>query len=253
VRVETDEFFRALTAEPVPGAAGRFVGRPGFEGEVLFGGFVIGQAVSAAAQSAPPGLRLHSFHAYFLRPQFGGRPVDHDVTGIRDGRSFSTRRLVAAQDGKPALEALCSYTADVDGDEYDLPAATPFPPVDSLDHADEGGPAAWVGRRVGPPERKWVRVPAPVPDDPALHAALLGFASDWTGRSGRPLDPQGDPSEMFSIDHAVWFHRPPRADRWHAYEVEALVQAGSRSLLRGTMRDESGRVVLSMTQEMLLR
>lgn len=253
MRVGTEAFFRALTVEPEAGAPGRFVGRPGFDGEVLFGGFVIGQAVSAAAQSAPPGLRLHSFHAYFLRPLLGGTRVDYDVTAVKDGRSFSARRLVAVQDGKATLEALCSYTADVEGDEYDLPPATPFPPVDSLPADDEGGPAAWVGRVAGPGARKWIRVPAPVPEVAHLHAALLGFASDWTGRAGRPLDPDGDPSGMLSLDHALWFHRPPRVDGWLAYDVEALVQAGGRSLLRGALRDESGRVVLSLAQEMLLR
>jgi acyl-CoA thioesterase II len=86
-----------------------------------------------------------------------------------------------------------------------------------------------------------------------LHAALLGFASDWTGVGGRPLRLDGDTEGMISLDHAVWFHRPARADEWLFYDVHSLVNAGGRGLLRGVMRDRDGRVVVSAAQEMLLR
>jgi acyl-CoA thioesterase-2 len=85
-----------------------------------------------------------------------------------------------------------------------------------------------------------------------LHAALLGFATDWTGTGGRPLHLEGDITGMVSLDHAAWFHRPARADEWLYYDVHSLVNAGGRGLLRGEMRDEEGRVVVSVAQEMRL-
>ena len=100
--------------------------------------------------------------------------------------------------------------------------------------------------------RMWFRIPADLPDDEHLHTALLGFASDWTGVGGRPLHLDGDIEGMISLDHAVWFHRPARADEWLFYDVHSLVNAGGRGLLRGVMRDEEGRVVVSVAQEMRL-
>ena len=98
----------------------------------------------------------------------------------------------------------------------------------------------------------WFRVPAALPDDEHLHAALLGFATDWTGIGGRPLHLEGDTQGMVSVDHAVWFHRVARADDWLFYDVHSLVNAGGRGLLRGVMRDRDGRVVISVAQEMRL-
>ena len=93
---------------------------------------------------------------------------------------------------------------------------------------------------------------APLPDDPALHSALLAYASDWTGLGGRPIHLEGDTGGMISLDHAAWFHRPTRADEWLFYDVHSTVNAGGRGHLRGTMRNTSGEIVLSMAQEMLL-
>ena len=98
----------------------------------------------------------------------------------------------------------------------------------------------------------WFRVPSELPDDEHLHAALLGFATDWTGIGGRPLHLEGDTQGMVSLDHAAWFHRPARADEWLFYDVHSLVNAGGRGLLRGVMRDTEGRVVISAVQEMRL-
>jgi len=89
--------------------------------------------------------------------------------------------------------------------------------------------------------------------DPHLHAALLGYATDWTGIGGRPLHLDGDTTGMISLDHAAWFHRPARADEWLLQDVQSLVNAGGRGTLRGVIRDIDGRVVASMAQEMLLR
>src|SRR5258708_25948163 len=98
----------------------------------------------------------------------------------------------------------------------------------------------------------WLKIPAALPDDAPLHTALLGFATDWTGVGGRPLHLEGDIAGMVSLDHAAWFHRPARADEWLFYDVQSLVNAGGRGTLRGVIRDQQGRIVASMAQEMLL-
>jgi acyl-CoA thioesterase-2 len=157
----------------------------------------------------------------------------------------------------------CSFTSDIDADVYvyDLPGAAEVPPPEAFE--SEPGPGPWVAGWVGPTppradgtrestHRMWFRIPAALPDDPHLHAALLGFATDWTGIGGRPLHLDGDIQGMVSVDHAAWFHRPARADEWLFYDVHSLVNAGGRGLLRGVMRDRGGQVVASVAQEMRL-
>jgi acyl-CoA thioesterase-2 len=234
---------------------------PAWFGEYVFGGVVVAQAIAAATRDAPAGRRLHSLHAYFLRPVVSSDRVSFRVDSLRDGRAFTTRHVGATQSGKPVLDMLCSFTSDADGYVYDLGdlADVPSPDVLSIDQ----GPGPWVAADVGPTppsadgtrastHRKWFRIPAPLPDDEHLHVALLGFATDWTGVGGRPLHLEGDIQGMVSLDHAVWFHRAARADDWLFYDVHSLVNAGGRGLLRGTMRDRDGRVVVSVAQEMRL-
>jgi acyl-CoA thioesterase-2 len=256
---ETLEF---LTVRPRGEHDDRWIGdAPSWFGDVLFGGFVIAQAIIAATRNAPLGRRLHSMHAYFLRPVVAASSVEYDVRPIRDGRSFTSRHVDASQGGKPVLELSCSFTADTDGYVYDLPGGRDLPAPD--DAAIETGPGPWVANYLGPTpaaadgtrestHRAWFRIPAALPDDEHLHAALLGFATDWTGIGGRPLHLDGDTQGMVSLDHAVWFHRPARADEWLFYDVQSLVNAGGRGLLRGVMRDIDGRVVISVVQEMRL-
>jgi acyl-CoA thioesterase-2 len=155
-----------------------------------------------------------------------------------------------------------SFTADTDGYVYDLPPDNPVPPATALEA--EPGPGPWLAARVGPTParadgtrdstyRTWFRVPQDVPsDDPHMQTALLGFATDWTGTGGRPLQLEGHPYGMVSLDHAVWFHRPARVDGWLLYDVQSLVNAGGRGLLRGVIRDEGGIVVASVAQELRL-
>jgi acyl-CoA thioesterase-2 len=234
---------------------------PTWFGDILFGGFVIAQAIIAATRSAPPGRRLHSLHAYFLRPVLAANAISYDVRPIRDGRAFTTRHVDASQDGKPVLDLSCSFTTDTDGYVYDLRGGRDVPALDEM--AVEQGPGPWVAEYVGPTppaddgtrestHRMWFRVPARLPDDEHLHAALLGFATDWTGIGGRPLHLEGDTQGMVSLDHAAWFHRSARADDWLFYDVQSLVNAGGRGLLRGVMRDAEGSVVVSVAQEMRL-
>jgi acyl-CoA thioesterase-2 len=251
-----------LTVRPDGDADGAWSGdAPSWFGDVLFGGFVIAQAVIAATRDAPPDRRLHSLHAYFLRPVVAAVPIAYSVRPIREGRSFTSRHVEASQDSKPVLDLSCSFTSDTDGYVYDLHAGAALPARD--ESSIEPGPGPWIAAFVGPTSpaadgtresthRMWFRVPVQLPDDESLHCALLGFATDWTGIGGRPLHLEGDTQGMVSLDHAVWFHRPARADEWLFYDVQSLVNAGGRGLLRGVMRDEQGRVVISMAQEMRL-
>ena len=119
---ETLEF---LTVRPHGDTGDRWVGdAPAWFGDVLFGGFVIAQAIIAATRNAPHGRRLHSLHAYFLRPVVAASSIDYVVRPIREGRSFTSRHVDASQDGKPVLDLSCSFTADTDGYVYDLPGGT---------------------------------------------------------------------------------------------------------------------------------
>jgi acyl-CoA thioesterase-2 len=206
---------------------------------------------------------LHSLHAYFLRPVTSNGPLSYRIRTLREGRTFTTRRVEATQFDKPVLDLTCSFAADLDAGVYvyDLPGASAVAGPDAFE--PESGPGPWVAGFVGPTEpradgtresthRMWFRIPASLPDDEQLHTALLGFASDWTGIGGRPLHLDGDIEGMVSLDHAVWFHRPARADEWLFYDVHSLVNTGGRGLLRGVMRDRDGKVVASVAQEMRL-
>jgi acyl-CoA thioesterase II len=234
---------------------------PGWFGEYLFGGFVLAQAVAAGCEFAPPDRRLHSLHAYFLRPVKANASITYSGGLLREGRSFATAQLEAEQDGKAVLSMLASFTADDAGYEYDLGRRETLPELD--ESAVESGPGPWVAAWAGPTEplddgtresthRMWFRIPAALPDDPHIHTALIAFATDWTGIGGRPLHLEGDTQGMVSLDHAAWFHRPPRADEWMFYDVHSLVNFGGRGLLRGVIRDREGRVVVSVAQEMRL-
>ena len=239
---------------------------PGWHGPVVFGGVGLALVISAACRDAPPGTRLHSLHAHFLRPVLAGQEVAFRSAPVKAGRTLTVHTVTASQDGRPAITATCSFTADTEGYVYDLSGipegvATPdeLPPDD---HGDWVGP--WDTRWVGPSplrpdgtreatHRHWFRLPRALGEDPHLHTALLGYATDWTGIGGRPLHLDGDTTGMISLDHAAWFHRPARADEWLLQDVQSLVNAGGRGTLRGVIRDGCGRIVASMAQEMLLR
>ena len=245
-----------------------WVGRaPDWFGPVVFGGVTLALTISAACCDAPEGSRLHSIHAHFLRPVQGGQEIVFRSDVVKAGRTFNLHRVTASQDGKPVVTMSCSFTTDTDGYVYDLsgiPDGVPAPDEldpdpDPIDH--EIGP--WDTRWLGPSpvrsdgtreatHRHWFRMPRSF-DDPHLHTALLGYATDWTGIGGRPLHLDGDTTGMISLDHAAWFHRPARADEWLLQDVQSLVNAGGRGTLRGVIRDERGSIVASMAQEMLLR
>ena len=263
----------AIVDETLAGVAVRDAGdgtwtgdAPNWFGDRLFGGFVVSQAIHAATRTAPPGTRIHSLHGYFLRAMVAGKDVAYDVRHVRDGRTFSSRHVTSAQDGATTFEALCSFTTDTEGYEYQLPLREPVPPPDEL--PVQWGPGPWVMAWVGQTEpdahgviasthRAWMRMGKRLDDDAAdhhMHSSLLGFASDVTGTGGRPRH-LGEPGTvgMVSLDHAIWFHRPWRVDEWALYDVTSTVNAGGRGLLRGTFYSRDGDVIATVAQEMLLR
>ena len=233
----------------------------------MFGGIGARAHHQRRLSDAPSGRRLHSIHAHFLRPVQGGADIAFHSEVVKAGRTLGLHLVTASQDGKAVITMTCSFTADTDGYVYDLsgiPAGVALP--DDLPEPDEvrDEPGPWDVRWVGPSaprpdgtreatHRHWFRLPRDLGDDPHLHAALLGYATDWTGIGGRPLDLDGDTTGMISLDHAAWFHRPARADEWLLQDVQSLVNAGGRGTLRGVIRDIDGRIVASMAQEMLLR
>jgi acyl-CoA thioesterase II len=260
-----DEFLALLRHER---RGDTWVGRtPDWYGPVVFGGIGLALTISAACGDAPDGGRLHSLHAHFLRPVQGGQEIAFRSEVVKPGRTFNLHQVTASQDGKPVITMTCSFTRDTEGYEYNLsgmPADVLLP--DELpepdDVPDEVGPwdVRWIGPSALRPDgtreathRHWFRMPRALEDDPHLHAALLGYATDWTGVGGRPHDLERDTTGMISLDHSAWFHRPARADEWLLQDVQSLVNAGGRGTLRGVIRTTDGLIVASMAQEMLLR
>jgi acyl-CoA thioesterase-2 len=246
----------------------RLVGRtPDGYGPVVFGGVGLAITISAACSDAPAGSRLHAIHAHFLRPVQGGRDIVFDRTVLKAGRSISLHVVTASQDDKPVISMTCSFTTDGDGYVYDvsgIPDGVARPEALPESEEDAGEPGPWEARWRGPSpqrpdgtreatHRHWFRFAQALDDDPHLHTALIGYATDWTGVGGRPLDLEHDTTGMVSLDHAAWFHRPARADEWLLQDVQSLVNAGGRGTLRGVIRDVDGRIVASVAQEMLLR
>ena len=245
-----------------------WVGRtPDGYGPVVFGGIGLALTLSAACADAPAGARLHSIHAHFLRPVQGGREITFHSDVVKAGRTFSLHQVTASQDAKPVMTMTCSFTRDTEGYVYDLsgipdgvPMPEDLPEPDLTGHEVDAWDARWLGpsdlRPDGTREathRHWFRLARPLADDPHLHTALLGYATDWTGVGGRPHHLDGDVTGMISLDHAAWFHRPARVDHWLLQDVQSLVNAGGRGTLRGVIRDRSGLIVASMVQEMLLQ
>lgn len=251
----------------------------------VFGGQVLGQALSAAEQTVPNERPVHSMHAYFLRPGDAKKPIVYRVDPIRDGASFTTRRVVATQGGKAIFNLSASFHRPEASFEHSDQAPSDVPPPEGLlsqsDLAHEWTaklPEAIQQRAtakrpieirpvhptdpraptLGPPRhRAWFRAVDTLPNDPRLHAHLLAYASDFHFLTAC-LRPYGvswlTPGiQMASLDHAMWFHHPFRIDEWLLYDVESPAVGGSRGLVRGRFFDRGGRLVASTVQEGLLR
>lgn len=263
-----DELVDSITAR----AAGpNAEGRPTFsttspmwwEHGRVFGGMVVAQALHAAMQTVRSGLTVHSLHGYFVRPTSPGSTTIHAVDSVRDGRSFSTRQVTSEVEGKETFRMTCSFHLPEDGDAYQLPVAPDVPPPDHVEGFEAHFP--FDVRELGATERRedgtyqstrrcWFRTRERLPDDPALHACVLAYFSDMTGASFRPhsLGVWGTHTDA-SLDHALWFHRPWRADAWSFFDLQALVNADGRATIRGTMHGADGTLHLSMAQELLIR
>lgn len=253
-----------------------FLGAPEAGEGALFGGFVAAQAVMVAGGTLESG-GLHSLHAYFLRPGRHDVPIRYVVHRIRDGRTFTTRRVVAHQGGEAIFLLSASFALPEPGISHQdpIPAA---PPPDALpDWEDErarilGNPA--LRRRDGPVEvrmcdpddpdpsvklpprqRVWMRPRGPLPDDPLVHAALLVYASDRTllSTAARPHGLPWGRRTGWSLDHAVWLHRPPRFDDWMLYVSESPAAHAARGLIFGALFERRGTRVASVAQEVLIR
>ena len=250
----------------------------------VFGGQVLAQAVIAAGRTVGADRRCHSLHAYFILPGDAAAPILYQVDRLRDGGSFATRRVTAIQHGRPVFNAALSFHRDEPGLEHAAPAPeAPAPEsvtgevelarrvahkIPERFRASLTGERAIDYRPVDPidpfaPEATdaelevWLRASGDLPDDPLVHQAVLAYASDY-GLLGTALRPHArsvmDPQIMAaSLDHAMWFHRPLRADGWLLYAMEGPNAGGARAFTRGTVHDAEGRLVASVAQEGLVR
>jgi len=250
----------------------------------VYGGQVIGQALVAASRTVPQDRAAHSLHGYFLRPGDTTVPILYKVDRIRDGKSFTTRRVVAIQHGHAIFNMAISFQVHEDGlsHQFDMPEA-PAPetlrdeqtlreewasrlpaeyaesfnrerpievrPVDPMDvfHPEKRAPHAMC----------WMKARERLPDDPRLHQCVLAYLSDWSLLDTATL-PHGvsfiqQNMQMASLDHAMWFHRPFRADDWLLYVQDSPSASGSRGLNRGLIYDRAGNLVASAAQEGLIR
>lgn len=257
--------------------------KPGGQGRV-FGGQVIAQALMAASKSTEPDRILHSLHAYFMRPGNEKYPVVYRVERDYDGGSFSTRRVIAQQQGVPILNMAASFHRLEAGVHHqdDIPEVvsaeemmseaqwrdahlalvpekfqgfflSPRPvEVRSID------PPVWLTKEKGPPfQRAWFRAVAPLNDDPLLHRAVLAYASDMQllGTCARPHGMSWIHGDLMtaSLDHALWIHDDFRADEWLLYSTDSPWAGRGRGINRGLIFAQDGRLVASVAQEGLIR
>jgi acyl-CoA thioesterase-2 len=288
-----DGLLQALELEPTGDDRFRAASAPGQFPDRIFGGQLLAQALTAASATVT-GKVAHSLHAAFVEAGDPGRGVDLVVDRSRDGRSFSTRRVTVVQRGRPLLEAVASFRTNADGPVADGPVAAG--PVADEPVAAVGGPEelpllqhwaqerpdgrrergrSWIER---PPaveirmaeaptflgglpasgtRSHWMRLPREVGDDPALHAALLAYASDFLLMDivfrAHPDKAALGRFGGFSLDHALWLHRPSRFDRWHVHTQEALTITGDRGLAKGMIYDATGQLIASVVQDVLVR
>jgi len=253
-------------------------------GKRVFGGQVLGQALVAAGRTVAPERVVHSLHAYFLHPGDAACPIIYDVERARDGGSFTTRRIVAIQHGRPIFNMSASFQIIEPGEEHQFPAPA-APPPESLEnetdiirrHRDEI-PEALAGSfitdwpihirpidpdhpvhpaRSEPRQQFWIRADGRLRDEGLIHQALLAYASDYR-LLGTSLLPHGrsmfqQRTQMASLDHAMWFHRPFRMDQWLLYDMESPSASGARGFSRGNLFDRGGVMVASVAQEGLIR
>jgi acyl-CoA thioesterase-2 len=249
----------------------------------VFGGQVAGQALVAACRTVERGL-VHSLHAYFLRPGDPRVPIVYQVDRIRDGKSFTTRLVVAIQHGQAIFQLSASFQPGEPGLEHQDPMP-PAPEPESLptwheriapvlpqlpeemrhwmarerpiDLRYDGDIPIWKADPGPPHQQVWMRADGTLPDDPALHQCVVAYASDMT-LLDTSLLPHGVAwadmgFQIASLDHAMWFHRPFRADEWLLYDLHSPSAAGARGFTLGRIFTREGKLAVSVAQEGLIR
>jgi acyl-CoA thioesterase-2 len=249
----------------------------------VFGGQVAAQALTAAGRTVPSERRVHSLHAYFLRPGNPRQPIVYQVDRARDGVSFTTRRVVAIQHGKPIFTMSASFQVDEPGVDHAEPMPSVPPPESLPTYAERIAPfkdrmAVWgqiprpfdvryiddppwesrlTGPEIGAHSRVWFRTDGVLPDDDLLHVCLLAYLSDLTllysVLKTHALSFEYDNMQAASLDHAMWFHRPFRADEWLLYDTRSPSASGARGLGTGHFFDREGRMLATVVQEGLVR
>ncbi|HEY5647603.1 MAG TPA: acyl-CoA thioesterase domain-containing protein [Pseudomonadales bacterium] len=243
-------------------------GEGGIGGESrLFGGLVAAQA-AMAAQHTVEGFPLHSLHAYFLRPGRARSDIEYGVTRSKQGRNFQVREVAAWQNGERIFQLQASFQRPVAGVEHEDPMPAVAAP-ESLPNRDQlRGRSNWrempVDVRMATPmtaghplpavQHVWLKANGAVPEDPAVHTALIVYASDRSllDTAWRPHADRGRLAGA-SLDHAMWFHRVPRFDDWLLYTMASPAAAGGRGLAIGALYDQSGRRLVTVAQEGVLR
>jgi len=277
-----DALLELLDLEPLSDMTFRGVS-PTVGPQRVFGGQVAGQALVAAGRTVDPERKVHSLHGYFVRAGDPTEPIVYAVENVRDGRSFSVRRTVANQHDRPIFFMSASFHRPEPGLDHYAPGPSNVPPPDEVPTMRERlarypdrlgiwariprpidvryvGEPGWVrpGERPHDPyQRVWMRFDGKLPDDPLLHACAITYASDLTlldavlSTHGEVWGPGGVVGA--SLDHALWFHRPFRADEWFLYDCWSPSASGARGLATGRMFTRDGRHVATAVQEGLLR
>ena len=259
-----------------------FRGRqPDSERARVYGGQVAAQALIAGIRTVDPAYAVHSLHSYFLLPGDYSVPIVYDVERIRDGRSFQTRRVVARQHGRPIYFQSLDFQRAEDGFEHQDAMPEVKPPEDGLDLVEvmrRGGneeaealgkewgaiDVRWLGnsRHGLEPDpdrpsqaRMWVRLKEGLGDDPVVHLAAFTYASDVSLLGSTLAAHGGNPAktQMASLDHTIWFHRPFRADEWWLYDQASPAAVGARGLAFGRIFTQDGTLVATVAQEGLIR
>ena len=251
----------------------------------VFGGQVIGQALVAASRTVAPDRKAHSLHAYFLRPGDPAIPIIYEVDRIRDGKSFVTRRVVAIQHGQAIFSMSASFQVEEAGLDHQMPAPPEVPQPEALmseeelkrqfmESATESVKKYWrrerpieirpvslrhfMGREpLEPVQNVWFRATGALPEETAIHKCVLAYASDMM-LLDTSLYPHGRTLfdrdlQIASLDHALWFHRPFRADEWLLYVMDSPSGSGGRGFTRGAIFTREGLHVASVAQEGLIR
>lgn len=251
----------------------------------VFGGQVVGQALVAAQRTVDAGRHVHSLHSYFMRPGDSSLPIIYEVERLRDGGSFTTRRVTAIQNGEAIFSLEASFQVEEEGLDHQLPIPLDVPPPDAVlsahevietygERVPENIRRYWARERqvemkpvfiehytsrakLPPVQQVWIRLAGPVPDDRATQSVLLAYVSDLTlldtstfahGRALFDSDIQAA-----SLDHAMWFHRPDKLDGWLLYSQDSPSASAARGFTRGLIYAQDGILVASVAQEGLIR